>query len=411
MSTLAPAQGSSSRPSMFPGIQPAAPRAVSRGDTLPPVICHFTLSHVERKSRTFHRQCLPLVAHGFQIRYLSPAPIEAHYDGIELIRLSRRSGLLRGIFSWPRLIVSLLRQHAALYHFQDPELLPVALLLKIIFHKRILYDAYEDFPSMALQSSHIPRRLCAIVSRTVAAAEQLAARSFDGIVTADPLTLRRFARTGSSRKLVLYNFPHLDFFPPPRKSSRPKEFEIVYRGGLSERAGTYVLLEAMRILHEFGRDVRLLLIGYSDGPASENRLRETIHSFGLTASTELLGRIPHEEMAVALSRARIGVSPLLVTSKFRINIPVKIFEYWACGLPIIASDLPPIWPFIRPVDAGLLVPPGDPHALALSIQWLLDHRAEAERMGRAGRAAIVRRFHNRGEAVRFARFCRRIIGD
>ena len=399
----APAPRGSLSPSMGANASP------SLASSARPVFCHFTLSHAEFKSRTFHRQCLPLAADGFQVRYLSPAPSAGRRDGIDLVRLPRCLGRLRRFLAWPRLLVSLLQQRAAVYHFQDPELLPLASVLKTVFRKRVLYDAYEDFPSMALQSSSIPRPVRPFVSRVVAAAEGFAARSFDGILTADPLTMQRLARAGRSRKLVLYNFPNLDFFPPPVESLRPKEFELVYRGGLSERAGTHLLLEAIRILREQGRVVRLLLIGYSDGASSERALRDKIGAFGLAPFTEILGRIPHEEMAFALSRARIGVSPLLATPKFQINIPVKIFEYWACGLPVISSDLRPIWPFFRTVHAGLLFPPGEAQALAFSIQWMLDHRSEAEAMGRAGRAAAVRRFNNRGEAARFSRFCRCVI--
>lgn len=264
---------------------------------------------------------------------------------------------------------------------------------------------------MALQSDSIPRRLRPLVSRAVAIIERSASSTFDGLTTADSLTLRRLAHAPRSRKLVLYNFPNLDFFPSPPESSARKEFDVVYRGGLSERAGTHILLDALRFLTEHKRPIRLLLIGYCDGPFSEISLRSKIRDLGLSSSVEWLGRIPHEQMARALSRARIGISPLLATPKFQINIPVKIFEYWACGLPVVASDLPPIWPFFRSVGAGLLFPPGDPQALALSIAWLLDHRAEAQRMGRAGRAAIVSRFNNRAEAQRFSRFCSQIIAS
>ena len=409
MSALNPAS-LPTRPESGPGprISGPAPR-LSIAPPRKPVFCHFTLSHAQLKSRTFHRQCLPLAADGFEVRYLSPLHERDSRSGVNLIPLPQRAGRWRRILDWPRLLVTLLRQKAALYHFQDPELLPVAFVLKAVFRKRVLYDAYEDFPSMARQTTSLPHVLRPSVSRCVAFAENIAARFLDAVVTADSQTLRRIARAGHSRKMVLYNFPNLDFFPSPAGSRRPKEFELVYRGGLSERAGTFLLLEALRILRREGRVVRLLLIGYADTVAGEANLRKEIADSGLSPFTELMSRIPHEEMAAALSRARIGISPLLDTPKFRINIPVKVFEYWACGLPVVASDLRPLWPFFRSTNAGLLFPPGDAHALAFSIQWLLDHRAEAEEMGRAGRSAIVRRFHNRAEAVRFSRFCRHVI--
>jgi glycosyltransferase involved in cell wall biosynthesis len=165
----------------------------------------------------------------------------------------------------------------------------------------------------------------------------------------------------------------------------------------------------MRLLSMRGRRLRLLLLGYFDNSAAEAALRERIGRMGLAPSVELQGRLAHEKMAETLSLARVGVSPLQDTTKFRINIPVKIFEYWACGLPVIASDLPPIRPFFRNLRAGLLFPPGDASALSLCIGWMLDHQLEASRMGKYGRQAIVDRFNNERESRRFRDFCMRIV--
>ncbi len=115
-------------------------------------------------------------------------------------------------------------------------------------------------------------------------------------------------------------------------------------------------------------------------------------------------------MAGALSEARIGVCPLQPVPKFLLNIPVKVFEYWACGLPVVASDLPPIRPFFRNEDAGFLVPPKSAAALARSIGWLLDHPGEAARMGERGRELVTQRFNNSREIHKLRRFCTQIAG-
>src|ERR1700722_16815570 len=372
----------------------------------PIALCHFSTAHNELKIRSFHRECMPLAAAGFRVRFVSPASITGQRQGVDFVALRRPTSRVRGLFSSAALIPVLLRQEATLYPFQDPQLLPVALALKILFHKRIIYDAYEDFPSMARNKRSIPRMLRPFAAKTIAAAERLAASCFDGVMTADPLTLRRFARAGKSRKLVFFNFPNLDLFPSPEAAT--KSFDIVYRGGLSMRAGIWVLLDAMRLPADRGRTPKLLLMGYFDDAESEKTLLARIRSLGLTANVELVGRIDHEDMAWALSQARIGVCPLQDTPKFRLNIPVKIFEYWACGLPVIASDLPPIRPFFRNVRAGILFPPDSVAELARSISWLLDHPNAAERMGKQGRSAIIQRFNNGNEVRRLARFCARI---
>jgi glycosyltransferase involved in cell wall biosynthesis len=96
-------------------------------------------------------------------------------------------------------------------------------------------------------------------------------------------------------------------------------------------------------------------------------------------------------------------------AKFRVNIPVKVFEYWACGLPVIASDLPPIRPFFKNVHGGILFSPSDAAELAQAIAWLLAHPASSARMGQRGREAVVTRFNHRREVQKLERFFARIV--
>jgi len=209
-------------------------------------VCHFTTAHSQLKSRSFHREFLPLASAGLCVSYASPAKSPVARGGISFVTLPARKELFPGLFRTTALLKTLVRENADLYHFQDPELLPAAFALKLLFRKRIVYDAYEDFPSAVANKKSIPRLLRPLAAKIFTRVENVAARCFNGLMTADPLTLRRFARRGASRKIVFYNFPNLDLFPPPRPG--PKPFDLVYRGGLSERAGIYVLLEAVHLL-------------------------------------------------------------------------------------------------------------------------------------------------------------------
>jgi glycosyltransferase involved in cell wall biosynthesis len=303
--------------------------------------------------------------------------------------------------------LSALRQRADLCHLHNPQLLPVGLLLKLVFRKTVVYDVEEDFPSMMATKPWIPRLLRPLVAKAVDIMERLVTACIDGVVTADPLTLRRLASVGRCRKLVFYNFPNLDFFPDP--PSGPKAFDVVYRGGLSDRTGIPLLLESVRMLLETGRRARVLLIGYFDDPRSKELLLRRIRDLGLERWIELRGRIEHRSMAQSLTQARVGVCPLQPISKFLRNIPVKVWECWACGLPVVASDLPPIRPFFRDRDVGLLFKPGDVRALSQAIGWLLDHPSEATQMGMRGRQAVVERYNNRLEVQKLLSFYQRIL--
>lgn len=371
------------------------------------VICHVTVAHRELKSRTFYMQFAPLAALGVPVRFVSPALQTPQTLGVTFVPLESPQRRWIQLLITPSVVHSLLQQHAALYHFQDPELLPAAFALKLIFRKRIVFDSYEDFAAMALQSQRIPAVLKPFAEKVVSHVQRLAAHTFDAVITADPLTLKRFARAGQSKKRVFYNLPNLDLFPPP--SATPKPYDIVYRGGVSERAGTWTLLEALRLLKRRSRNAKALLIGYFDDTDARVQLFRRIDAMGLADNITVEGRIEHALMARALSQAKVGVSPLLDTAKFQRNIPVKIFEYWACSLPAVASDLAPIRPFFKSANAGLLYPAGDAPALADAIERLIAQPELAAEMGRRGREAVERRYNNRSEVLKLHRLFKEII--
>src|SRR5277367_6383543 len=89
-------------------------------------LCHFSTAHTQLKSRSFHRECMPLAAAGMNVRYVTPADIKERRNGVDFVTLQRSQSQARSLLASAGLIRVLLRQNANLYHFQDPELLPVA---------------------------------------------------------------------------------------------------------------------------------------------------------------------------------------------------------------------------------------------------------------------------------------------
>jgi glycosyltransferase involved in cell wall biosynthesis len=368
-------------------------------------ICHISSVQTDFDARIFHRQCAPLADGGMDVSFLGPHSESKYTEGVKVVATIRRHNRFIRMLSTPLLLAKALRLKADFYFLNDPELLPIGILLKLLSDGKVVYDSREDYPDMMLTKEYVPGPLRPLLAHSLALLERLCAGLFDGIMTADAATLSRVARVGTSKKLVLYNFPSLQVFSP---AAAIKRYDFVYRGGLSARAGTPVLLEALAILLREGHPAKTLIIGYVDTPAEWNQMVARIEELGLKDWIELSGRISHDKMSEALSQARIGICPLLPIPKFLRNIPVKVFEYWACGLSVIASDLPPIRPFFKDGENGILVEPGDPRCLADAMKTLLQDPAKSAQMGRVGREAVENRLNSKCEFYKLMKFLARM---
>ena len=91
------------------------------------------------------------------------------------------------------------------------------------------------------------------------------------------------------------------------------------------------------------------------------------------------------------------------------NIPVKVFESWACGLPVIATDLPPIRPFFAGRKLGMLVKPGDIHGLANAICQMLAAPDLIEEYGQRARRLVVERYNTGMEIPKLLSLYERVL--
>jgi len=149
--------------------------------------------------------------------------------------------------------------------------------------------------------------------------------------------------------------------------------------------GFATLLRAAALLREEAAPVRVLIVG--DGTERANLL-ELVEELGLTSAI-LPGRVGPEEALQAQDAIDIFVCPREDLRVCRLVTPLKPVEAMALGKPVVLSDLPALSELVGSDGAGLLVPPGDPAALAKALAGLSADPARRAEMGEAGRAEVA----------------------
>jgi colanic acid/amylovoran biosynthesis glycosyltransferase len=161
-------------------------------------------------------------------------------------------------------------------------------------------------------------------------------------------------------------------------SSPPVLLCVAY---LSERKGHKYLIEAMRLLRESGTEVRLLIAG--DG-AIRPALEAQVAKCGLGPQVTFLGDVDH---AWLLDMLQAGKADLMVLPTLHEGIPVSLIEAMSRGVPVISTSVGGV-PELLQGDAGIIVPPSDPEALANAIRRLIADPALRCRLAENGRRRV-----------------------
>lgn len=353
-------------------------------------VTHLTTTHDAFDTRVFRKECRSLAEEGHEVTVIVPHDAGTVRDGVRIVAVPRP-----GSRAWRALVTTwqvfraarALRPHVA--HVHDPELLPQALLLALL-GARVVYDAHEHLPRDVSAKHYLPVPLRGLLALLVDGLERAACAFLAGVVTVTPGIAARFPR---GRTVVVRNLPLLAEFPVrssvPLAARRPV---ALYLGGLNAIRGAREMVRAIgRVDASLGAE--LWLAGRFDPPALE---RELAREPGW-ARTRHLGWCPRERVLELLAEARVGLLTLQPAPNHLDSLPIKMFEYMAAGLPVVASRFAAWEPYLA--GAGVLVDPRDPDAIARAIERLLAQPDEAQALGNAGRAAIVAGLHWEREAV------------
>lgn len=362
-------------------------------------VVHLSSVHPPFDTRIFRKECKSLAQMGYQVALIAGHDTEKFVEDVLIHGFPKSRNRLGRMFgSTSRVLKTALREGGALYHFHDPELIPVGLLLKLR-GKKVIYDVHEDVPRQLLIKPYIPKFLRAIIARTIEHIENFSSRRFDAVVCATPHITQRFQSMGC-HAVNINNYPIKNELHSPHLDWLQKERVVCYVGGITQVRGITEMVQAVQ-----AANTKLLLAGNFFHEFE----RQQVMKLSAWENVEELGQLSRQEVAAVLSKAMIGLVVLHPTVNYLDSLPVKMFEYMSAGLPVIASDFPLWRDIIEGNNCGICVDPLDVSAIRDAIQYLLDHPEEAQRLGENGRRAVEEKYNWESEASKLQSLYKELV--
>jgi glycosyltransferase involved in cell wall biosynthesis len=365
-------------------------------------VVHLTSAHRAEDPRIFWKECLSLAQAGYRVSLVvtEESAGKRQAQTVEIVAVKRRSGrFARMLASAVAVAAAGLRQHATIYHFHDPELIPAGLVLRLL-GKQVIYDAHEDLPRDVLFKTWVPQYLRPPVAGFATALEWIAGRALSGIVAATPTIARRFP---AGRTALVQNFAQPSEFAVENALPRSRRRSIAFVGFVTIERCAVEVVEAIAKVQRFP-DIRLVIAGPMDPPALFDRLAASPG----WPRVDYRGLQSREGVRRVLMEASAGLAVFHPLQAYLDSQPIKMFEYMAAGLPIIAADFPRFREIVEENGCGICVSPRDPAAIAAAIEWIFDHPTEAEEMGRRGRRLALESFNWKTEEDALLQLYRRI---
>lgn len=352
-------------------------------------VCVLTSVHTPSDIRIFHKECKSLANAGYDVTLIAPCAKDGDMDGVRLIAIPRATGRLQRLTRtlW-HVYRKAIAASADVYHFHDPELIPVGLLLRAR-GKKVVYDIHEDVPRCMPYKPYLPKWVGSLFASLVEVVENSASRFFSALVAATPGIASRFFGL-NERTVIVNNYPLLrELMLLPAMPWESRDMAIAYVGSsVTISRGAKEMVEAIGFLPP-DVSAALEMVGPFDSP----ELKEQLSQYPGWSRIRAHGFIDRAGVAAVLGRARAGLVILHPEPNYVASKPIKMFEYMAAGIPVISSDFPLWRQIVDGAGCGLCVNPLDAKQIADAIQFVLAHPAEAEAMGRRGRQAVLERYN------------------
>ena len=343
----------------------------------------MTSVHPRYDTRIFYKECTSLAKAGYETYLLvADGKGDEVKNNVKIIDIGLRekNRRKRALKTGKNIIKKALEIDADIYHFHDPELLlNINLLLKK--NKKVIFDVHEDVPKQILTKGYLNPKFSKFISKIYEKFEKRKSLKFSAVVCAEPIPAKRFAKINENT-VEVRNYPILNEFFEINWEKRQNN--VCYVGGISIIRGIKEIVKAIEKV-----DAELHLAGNF----SPEKLKDEISALPGWKKVKFYGYVGRKEIAEILSVSKIGLVLLHPIPKYLEAYPVKMFEYMAAGVPVLASDFDLYKEILDDAKCGMTVNPLNPDEIAEVMNKMLADDEILKQMSINGQKAAREKYN------------------
>lgn len=372
-------------------------------------IVMFTTMHTANDHRIYYKEARSLNKK-YPVVVVAPLRNNGRVTDMPHKRISYIPNRLLRFITNIRHIPTLWKIKPRVVHIHDPELLPIALLIKLITRAKIIYDAHENQHLDILQKDWLAAPLRKVILSLYRALEYIVLKNSDGIILAEDSFIHTYKNYKNVE--IIRNYPIVDvpYKPDEAVPVSPDIIRLGYIGSVQRIRGALEMLHAVAsIKNTFGRKTHLDIIGAFENDDLRREAEQLITSLDIEDCVQLHGILPHESAMKLLKKVHIGFALFHPLPTLERILPVKLYEYMIMSKPIVASDIHLWHSVIGESNCGIFVDPFDAKQIAQAIVSLYENPSQIEKMGRNGFTAVMETFNWESQERLLFDFYERII--